>query len=97
MLTSTELIILKEFQQTRIPSVYKFDNTDNILYVEHVDFDLCDILLKNKKVSKQYVQNEIKEFANFLAQLDVSNFDKDAKKHLYLLIEVVHIFIKSYL
>ncbi len=95
MLTNDEKIILKEFQQTRIPLVYKYDDTDNILYIEHVDFDLCDMLLKNKKVSKEYVQNEIKEFARFLTQLDVSNHDNNQKKYLYLLIEVVNIFIKN--
>lgn len=95
MLTNNEKIILKEFQQTRIPSIYKFDATDNILYVEHVDFDLCDMLLKNKKVSNEYIQNELKDFAKFLTQLDISNYDNDAKKYLNLLIEVVNIFIKN--
>ena len=70
MLTNNEKIIIKEFRQTRIPSAHKYDDTDNILYIEHVDFDLCDILLKNKKVSNEYVQNELKEFANFLTQLN---------------------------
>lgn len=95
MLTNNEKKILKEFQQTRIPSIYKFDATDNILYVEHVDFDLCDMLLKNKKVSNEYIQNELKDFAKFLTQLDISNYDNDAKKYLNLLIEVVNIFIKN--
>lgn len=44
MLTNNEKIVIKEFQQTRIPSVYKLDDTDNILYIEHVDFDLCNML-----------------------------------------------------
>jgi len=97
MLTNNEKIIIKEFQQTRIPSVYKFDDTDNILYIEHVDFDLCDMLLNNKKANKEYVQVELKEFAKFLSQLDILNYDydNDAKKYLNLLFEVVGIFIKN--
>lgn len=94
-LTNNEKTIIKEFQQTKIPLVYKVDDTDNISYVEHVDFDLCDMLLKNKKVSNEYVQNELNEFARFLAQLDVSNYYYHEKKHLNLLIEVVNIFIKK--
>lgn len=95
MLTNNEKIVIKDFRQTRIPSTYKFDDTDNILYIEHVDFDLCDILLKNKKVSNDYVQNEFKELAKFLTQLNIKNYDKDDKKYLNLLLEVVSIFIKK--
>ena len=95
MLTNNEKTVIKEFRQTRIPSAYKFDDTDNILYIEHVDFDLCDMLLKNKKVSNEYVQNELKEFAKFLTQLNIKNYDNDDKKHLNLLLEVVNIFIKN--
>ena len=50
MLTDNEKIVIKQFQKTSIPSVYKLDDTDNILYIEHVDFDLCNLLLKNKKI-----------------------------------------------
>lgn len=34
MLINNEKIVIKEFQQTRIPSVYRLDDTDNILYIE---------------------------------------------------------------
>ncbi len=95
MLTNNEKIVIKEFQQIRIPSVYKLDDTDNILYIEHVDFDLCNMLLKNKKASNEYVQNELKEFAKFLKQLDISGYDNDAKRHLILLTEVINIFLKN--
>ena len=94
MLTNNEKIIIKEFKDSRIPSIYKFDDTDNILYIEHVDFDLCNMLLINEKVSNLYVQNELKEFARFLKQLDIKNYDSDAKKYLKLLLEVVIIFIR---
>lgn len=95
MITNNEKIILKEFQQTRIPSIYKLDDTDNILYVEHVTFDLCDILLKNKKVNNSYINEELKEFAQFLLQIDITSYDNDAKSHLKLLLEVVNIFLKN--
>lgn len=95
MLTNNEKIIIKEFKDSRIPSIYKFDDTDNILYIEHVDFDLCNMLLIDEKVSNLYVQNELKEFARFLKQLDIKNYDSDAKKYLKLLLEVVNIFIRN--
>ena len=95
MLTDNEKKILKKFQQAKIPSVYKLDDTDNILYVEHVDFVLCCMLLKNEKVDNEYVQNEIKAFSIFLSQLDVLTFDRFDRDYLNLLIEVVNIFIKN--
>ena len=95
MLTNIEKNIIKEFKDSRIPSIYKFDDTDNILYIEHVDFELCNMLLKNEKVSNLYIQNELKEFAIFLTQLDIKSYDSDAKRYLKLLFEVVNIFIKN--
>ena len=94
MLTDCEKTIIKRFQQTRIPARYKLDDTDNILYIEHVDFDLCYILLQGKKVNKEYVQNEIKKYSIFLSQISILNYSEDEKTHLKLLIEVVDIFIK---
>lgn len=81
-------------QNARIPAVYKEDLTDNILYIEHVEYDLCEMLLKNKKESKEFVQEEFKEYARFLTQLDISNYDDDTKTHLLLLMEVVNMFFK---
>ena len=95
MLKKKKKIVIKQFQQTSIPAVYKFDDTDSILYIEHVDFDLCNMLLKNKKVGIEYVQNEIKEYANFLKQLDISGYDNDAKMYLMLLTEVINIFLRN--
>ena len=53
------------------------------------------MLLKNEKVSIEYVQNEIKEYAKFLKQLDISGYDNDAKMYLMLLTEVINIFLKN--
>ena len=95
MLTDNGKIVIKQFQKTSIPSVYKLDDTDNILYIEHVDFDLCNILLKNKKMNIEYVQSEFKEYAKFLEQLDISSYDNDAKKYLVLLTEVINTFLRN--
>ena len=94
MLTNFEKSIVKKMEDARIPAVYKEDLTDNILYIEHVEFDLCKMLLKNKKESKEFVQEEFKEYARFLTQLDISNYDDDTKTHLLLIMEVVNMFFK---
>lgn len=95
MLTNNEKLILNKFKNLKIPLIYKLDNTDNILYIEHVDFDLCTLLLKDENVSRNYVQKEIKEFAMFLSQLEVLHYNDVDKEYLNLLIDVVNIFIKN--
>ncbi|MBQ8433831.1 MAG: hypothetical protein IJX23_03380 [Clostridia bacterium] len=93
MVTDSEKLIIKKFQKIRIPSIYKMDDTDNLLYVEHVNFDLCEMLLRGKKVSKEYVQNEIEEYSVFLSQSAILDFNDVEKEYFKLLIEVVNIFI----
>ena len=46
-------------------------------------------------MSIEYVQNEFKEYAKFLEQLDISSYDNDAKKYLILLTEVINIFLRN--
>ncbi len=99
MLTEDEKLLVKKFKNMRIPSMYKDDSTVNILYVEHVDFDLCTMLLEGKKAKREDVQNEIKEFSIFLsnfAEYDALNFDFNEydRDYLNILIEVVNIYIK---
>ena len=95
MVTHTDKLVIQQFQKTSIPSVYILGDTDTILYIEHVDFDLCNILLKNKKMNIEYVQSEFKEYAKFLEQLDISSYDNDAKKYLVLLTEVINTFLRN--
>lgn len=94
MLTEAEKSIIKEFQNDRIPSIYKLDYTDNILFVEHVMFDICRLLLRGKKVSQEIVQEEINEYSRFLSQITISALDEVAKANLKLLMTVINIFIK---
>ena len=95
MLLDNEKELIKRFRETRIPLILKIDNTDNILYAEHVDFDLCKMLLKGKKVNVDCLQNEIELFTNFLAQISILEFNEEEKKYFKLLIEIVSMFIKE--
>lgn len=95
MLLDNEKELIKRFRETRIPLILKIDNTDNILYAEHVDFDLCKMLLKGKKVNVDCLQNEIELFANFLAQISILEFNEEEQNYFKLLIEIVSMFIKE--
>lgn len=93
MLNKSEKDIVLTFKKKNYPNFFKLDNTDNILYIEHVDFDLCDALLKNIKVNIWDVQNELKLYANFLLKLDISACDEETKEYIGFLMQVVTIFI----
>ena len=92
MLTKTEKTIVQEFNSLRIPAIYKIDNTFNILYIEHVLFDICPFLLNNKK-RRIDVDEERNAYSAFLANISISNFDEEAKRHLELLKKVMSILL----
>lgn len=95
MLTKIEKSIVQEFVNLKIPAIYKFDNTLNILYIEHVLFDICPFLLKNKKREID-ICAEKDAYSNFLAQIVISGFDEEAKRHFNLLRSVMIILFKYY-
>lgn len=95
MLSKSDKNVVISFKQTSFPYIFKNDLSDIILYLEHVDFDLCDKLLKNKTISVNEIQNELELFADFLLKLDVSKYDSETKKYIGLLMNVILIFVNS--
>ena len=90
MLTKTEKAVIQEFNSLKIPTIYKTDNTFNILYIEHVHFDICPFLLNNKKYGIN-IAEERNAYSAFLANISISNFDEEARRHLDLLKNVMSI------
>lgn len=81
MLNIEEKRFIKEFLETKIPAIYKLDDTDNILYVEHLYFDICPDLLKGKKMSRENFEKEIKDYSIYLSQINFFDFDLDEIEH----------------
>ena len=94
MLTKLERAIIQEFNSLKIPAIYKTDNTFNILYIEHIYFDICPFLLKNQNKGINIGKERI-AYSSFLANISISDFDEEAKYHLSLLQRVMSILFKQ--
>lgn len=94
MLTKSEKKIIQEFNNLKIPAIYKLDNTFNILYIEHIHFDICPLLLKNQNQGIN-IDEERVAYSSFLANISISDFDEEAKRHLSLLKSVMSIFFNQ--
>lgn len=95
-LTDEEKKIVNRFLMMKTPPVYKTDNTDRILFVELVEFDVCTYLLgKNRIDTKQY-SYILDEYEKYLTQTDSSQFDKYSKEHFKLIMNLMDIFKKYY-
>jgi hypothetical protein len=94
----TEKELLKHFQKLRIPSIFKTDNTDRILFIEDVDFSICNLLLKGKVISDSIIYKEtIKNCKKFYDDTDIKEFDDYALEYFNLCLQVVEIMKKYYL
>ena len=50
IVTDTERAIIDKFLTMKCPPIYKTDNTDRILFVETVEFDICQYLLGKSNI-----------------------------------------------
>ena len=91
-----EANIIREFRKLRYPAIYKIDNTDNILFVEMVDFDVCSFLLNGVTIDVSQYNEIIAQYHRFLRQIDIHSFDGYALEHYQLLNQIMKIFIKYY-
>jgi len=89
-----ELVI--KFQNMRIPSIFKTDNTDRILFVEDVSFFIGNSLLKGKKISKILYDETIDDYERFTSNTDVNNLDEYTLEYFNTCIQVIEIMKKYY-
>lgn len=95
-ITDYEKEILQKFKNSSYPSIYKTDNTDNILFVESVDFDVCTYLLTGRHMNKEMYNDILKSYEKFLQQVNVDTFDEYALSHYNNILEIMEIFKKYY-
>lgn len=88
--------MLLKFKNSSYPSIYKTDNTDNILFIEMVDFDVCTNLLEGKQMNKEMINDIMKSYEKFLSQIKVDTFDEYALSHYKNVLEIMEIFKKYY-
>lgn len=91
-ITDTEKATIAYFKKLKYPAIYKIDDTDNILFVELVDFDVCSWLLKGQSIDKTQYQQILQKYKNFLEQVKLDSFDEYALMHYNLVIQIMEIF-----
>lgn len=94
-ISKNEKIVIERVEKAKIPTIYKMDLTDNILFVELVSFDVCQLLLKGKPVKKYQYDNIMNEYQKFLAQVNTDMFDDNATFHYKDIVKVMEIFEKN--
>ena len=95
-ITHTEKESIERFKKLKYPSMYKLDDTDNILFVELVDFDVCSMLLKGKPLKKAQYKEILNDYNKYLGQVRLDSFDIYAFMYHNVLIQVMEIFKKYY-
>ena len=95
-LSKEEKELINWFQKAKYPAVYKADQTDNILFIETVDFDVCSLLLAGKAITATRYKEIIEEYKKYLSQLDVKSFDEYALTHYCHTVKIMEMFKKYY-
>lgn len=88
-MTEADQKTLLKFTNLRYPEHYKFDMTDNILFLEFLQYDICPFLLKGKKITPDMMDYLLKQYSTFLAQTEIRTYDKDLVSYIRLVNEVV--------
>ena len=95
-ITNAEEETIEHFRKLKYPTIYKLDDTDNILFVELVDFDVCSALLNGKSINNTQYKEILKEYKKYLDQVKLDSFDDYALMHYNIVIQIMEIFLKYY-
>ncbi len=100
-----EKSIILQFKGLRIPTIFKTDNTDFILFVEDVDFIVCDTLLNGSEITEELYDSMVHHskdnlsypcYNEFMKFVEKFRIDEYSKFYCDCLIEVMEIFKKYY-
>ncbi len=101
-ISEQERLILINFRKLRIPSIFKEDYIDYMLFIEEVDFYVCETLLKKKEITTKDYEWIISDsnnghcpcFNDFLKGVKKSDLDENAKIYYDEILRVMNIFTK---
>ena len=95
-ITNTERETIEHFKKLKYPAIYKLDATDNILFIELVDFDVCSWLLNGEAINNTQYNGILKEYKKYLEQVKSDSFDEYAFMHYNAVIQIMDLFKKYY-
>lgn len=93
-LSNEEKNLIYHFRKLKYPAVYKTDQTDNILFIELVDFNVCSLLLNGEAINPIQYNEILSEYKKYLKQIDITSLDSYAIKHYDMVNQIMKIFIK---
>lgn len=95
-ITEIEKEAIERFKKLKYPAIYKQDNTDNILFIELVDFDVCSWLLNGKAINSIQYKEVLKEYKKYQEQVSLESFDEYACMHYNIVNQIMELFKKYY-
>lgn len=95
-ISKNEKETIMHFKKSKYPAIYKIDLTDNILFIELIDFDVCSLLLKGKSISHIQYEKIIEAYEKYLSQVNIECFDEYALVHYKDVIKIMDMFKKYY-
>ncbi|MBE6530470.1 MAG: hypothetical protein E7679_00060 [Ruminococcaceae bacterium] len=96
VISKHEREIIERFKLSKYPSIYKTDRTDNILFLELVDFDVCSYLLKERMINNDQYEHILNEYQTYLMNVNTDHFDEYALNHYKNIVQIMDIFKKYY-
>lgn len=93
-LSHKEKELINHFRKLKYPAIYKTDRTDNILFIELVDFNVCSLLLNGEAINPIQYNEILSEYEKYLKQTDITSLDSYAIKHYDMVNQIMKMFVK---
>jgi len=93
-ISNEEKKVIIQFQNLRIPSIFKTDNTGRILFIEDIDFNICNLLLKGKKITDVLYNETMENYKRFYNDTNIKEFDDYTLRYFNLCLQIVEIMKK---
>ena len=93
-MTNEEMKKINIFRNTSIPYIFKNDKTDSALFLEKLDFDICERLQNKKSILNVEIKDIINEYSKF-SQNYYIGLNHELDSYLLLVKEVIDILKKD--
>ena len=95
-MTDKEKKVINKFRNTSIPTVFKYDNTDFLLFLERLDFDICKYLQRGKAIPSVLINSILDEYSRF-SKIYYIGLYSELDSYLLMIKEVIDIMRNYYI
>ena len=102
-ISDNERDIICKFQKLCIPEIFKDSDEymNYFLFIEEVDFTVCNLLLRGKTIDQQVYDNILYGekyyhcgFEHFIETINPSKLDFDSRSYYNMIVKIISIFKK---